>query len=83
MTILTYKVWRAYHFKYFLDRINTPPPDLPTLKAYPTPGESGEFEIFLPKMREKDELKRTRSIFIPWLRGENCFVGCCNPPSEN
>ena len=42
------------------------PPDLPTLKAYPTPGVSGRFEIF-PKMKGKDELEGTRSNFTPWL----------------
>ena len=36
----------------------TPPlPDLPTLKAYPTPGVGGRFEIFLLKWREKMNLK--------------------------
>ena len=44
----------AYHFKYFQnipilesrDRTNPPTPDLPTLKAYPTPGEGGRFDFF-------------------------------------
>ena len=45
MTIFANKLWSAYHFQYFQnnpilkswDCNNTP--DLPTLKAYPTPGE--------------------------------------------
>ena len=65
-----------------------PPPDLPTLKAYPTPGVDGRFEIFSLKWRGKDELEGTRNNFTPWLRdfehqGENCLGGCCKPPSEN
>ena len=34
-----------------------PPPDLPTLKAYPTPGVGGRFEIFSLKWRERMNLK--------------------------
>ena len=37
-----------------------PPPDLPTLKAYPTPGVGGRFEIFSLKWRERMNLK------VPW-----------------
>ena len=31
----------------------TNPPNLPTLKAYPTSGEGGRFKIFFAKMTEK------------------------------
>ena len=34
-----------------------PPPDLPTLKAYPTPGVGGRFGIFSLKWRERMNLK--------------------------
>ena len=53
----------AYHFKYFQNiqfknhGIAPTPPDLPTLKAYPTPGVSGRFEIFSLKWRERMNLK--------------------------
>ena len=62
-----------------------PPPDLPTLKAYPTPGVGGRLEKCFAKMKGKDELEGTRSNFTPWLRdfehqGKNCLRGCCNPP---
>ena len=50
------KLVSAYHFKYFQNIqfknhgiAPTPPPDLPTLKAYPTPGVGGRFGIFLLK----------------------------------
>ena len=44
-------------------------PHLPTLKAYPTPGVGGRFEIFFfAKTKGKDELEGTRSNFTPWLR---------------
>ena len=45
------KVWSAYYFKYFQNnpikksRDRTNPPDLPTLKAYPTPSVAGRFYI--------------------------------------
>ena len=35
----------------------TPPPDLPTLKAYPTPGVGGSFGIVSLKWRERINLK--------------------------
>ena len=35
----------------------TSPPDLPTLKAYPTPGVGGRFEMFSLKWRERMNLK--------------------------
>ena len=53
----------AYHFKYFQNiqfenhGIAPTPPDLPTLKAYPTPGVGGRFEIFSLKWRERMNLK--------------------------
>ena len=54
----------AYHFKYFQNIqfknhgiAPTPPPDLPTLKAYPTPGVGGRFGIFSLKWRERMKLK--------------------------
>ena len=46
------KLVSAYHFKYFQNiqfknhGIAPTPPYLPTLKAYPTPGVGGRFEIF-------------------------------------
>ena len=40
----------------------TPPPDLPTLKAYPTPGVGGRFEIFSLKWRERLNLKLPGAI---------------------
>ena len=63
----------AYHFKYFQNnpikklRDHTNPPDLPTLKAYPTPGVGGKFRFFFAEMKGKDELEGTRSNFTPWL----------------
>ena len=85
------KVLTAYHFKYLQNnQIRkswdcTNPPDLPTLKAYPTPGVSGRFEFFSLKWRERMNLKDTRSYFSPLLRifehqGENCLGGCYNRP---
>ena len=53
----------AYYFKYFQNiefknhGIAPTPPYLPTLKAYPTPGVGGRFEIFLLKWRERMNLK--------------------------
>ena len=67
------------------------PPDLPTLKAYPTHGESSRFDFFSAKMRGKDEIKSTWNnfnwlcfvfvfvVFFFWAQGENCLGGCCNP----
>ena len=60
------------------------PPNLPTLKAYPTPGVGGRFEIFSLKWRKKDELEGTWSNFTPWLRdfehhGENCWGVVATP----
>ena len=53
----------AYHFKYFQNiqfknhGIAPTPPDLPTLKAYPTPSVGGRFGIFWLKWRERMNLK--------------------------
>ena len=54
----------AHHLKYFQNLqfknhgiASTPPPDLPTLKAYPTPGVGGRFGIFSLKWRERMNLK--------------------------
>ena len=45
------------------DRTNhPPPPDLPTLRAYPTPGVGGRFGIFSLKWRERMNLKVPGSI---------------------
>ena len=57
----------AYHFKYFQNiqfKItgSHQPPDLPTLKAYPTPGVGGRFGIFSLKWRERMNLKVPRAI---------------------
>ena len=49
---LANKLVSAHHFKYFQNnpiqksRDRTNPPNLPTLKAYPTPGVGGRFGIF-------------------------------------
>ena len=64
MTILTCKqtcecislqLFSKYPIQKSWDRTN--PPDLPTLKAYPTPGVGGRFEIFSLKWRERMNLK--------------------------
>ena len=61
----------------FKSRDYTNPPDLTTLKAYPTP-EKVVGSFFITKIREKDELKGMCSNFTPWLsffdhRVENCL----------
>ena len=80
MTILTCKqscecillqIFSQYQIQKSRDRTN-----LPTLKAYPSPGVGGRFGIFFAKMKGKDELDGTRSNFTPWLcdfehQGEN------------
>ena len=64
MAILTYKqtcecislqIFSKYPIQKSRDRTNAP--DLPTLKAYPTPGVGGRFEIFSLKWRERMNLK--------------------------
>ena len=53
----------AYQYKYFQNiqfknhGIAPTPPDLPTLKAYPTPRVGGRFGIFSLKWRERMNLK--------------------------
>ena len=63
MAILTYKqtcecislqIFSKYPIQKSRDRTTPPPPDLPTLKAYPTPGVGGRFEI---SKRERMNLK--------------------------
>ena len=61
----------AYHFKYFQNiqfknhGIAPTPTDLPTLKAYPTPGVGGRFGIFSLKLRERMNLKVPGAILPP------------------
>ena len=52
-----------------------PPPDLPTLKPYPTPGVGGRFEMFSLKWRERMNLKVPGAIlpldtrfWAPWRK---------------
>ena len=58
----------AYHFKYFQNiqfknhGIAPTPPDLPTLKAFPTPGVGGRLGIVSLKWRERMNLKVTGAI---------------------
>ena len=42
---ISLQIFSKYPIQKSRDRTN-PPPDLPTLKAYPTPGVGGRFEIF-------------------------------------
>ena len=65
-----------------MDRTN--PPDLQTLKAYPTPREGSRLKIFLLKWRERMNLRYPEQ-FYPWLcvfehQGENCLGGLLQPP---
>ena len=71
---ITSNIFKIIQFKNH--GIAPTPPDLPTLKAYPTLGVGGRFGIFFAKMMGKDELEGTRSNFTPWLcdfehQGEN------------
>ena len=73
---ISLQIFSKYPIQKSRDRTN--PPDLPTLKAYPTLGVGGRFEVrnFFAKMKGKDELEGTRSNFTPWLcdfehQGEN------------
>ena len=81
----------AYHFKYFQNiqfknhGIAPTPPDLPTLKAYPTPGVGGRFEIFSLKWRERMNLKVPGAILplgcaILSTRAKTVRGGWYNPP---
>ena len=69
---ISLQIFSKYPIQKSRDRTSPPPPDLPTLKAYPTPGVGGRFGI----LKGKDELEGTRSNFTPWLcdfehQGEN------------
>ena len=81
----------AYHFKYFQNiqfknhGIAQTPPYLPTLKAYPTPGVGGRFEIFSLKWRERMNLKVPGAILplgcaILSTRAITVRGGWYNPP---
>ena len=52
---ISLQIFSKYPIQKSGDRTN--PPDLPTLKAYPTPGVGGRFGIFSPKWRERMNLK--------------------------
>ena len=88
---LANKLLSAYHFKYFQNiqfrnhGIAPTPPYLPTLKAYPTPGVGGRFEIFSLKWRERMNLKVPRAILplgcaILSTRAITVRGGWYNPP---
>ena len=74
---ITSNIFKKIQFKNH--GIAPTPPDLPTLKAYPTPGVCGRFKIWqIIKMKGKDELKGIRSKLTLSLRdfeyqGENCL----------
>ena len=53
---ISLQIFSKYPIQKSRDR-TTPPPDLPTLKAYPTPGVGGRFGIFSLKWRERMNLK--------------------------
>ena len=52
---ISLQIFSKYPIQKSRDRTN--PPDLPTLKAYPTPGVGGRFGIFSLKWRERMNLK--------------------------
>ena len=52
---ISLQIFSKYPIKKSRDRTN--PPDLPTLKAYPTPGVGGRFGIFSLKWRGRMNLK--------------------------
>ena len=92
MTILTCKqtcecislqIFSKYPIQKSWDRTN--PPDLPTLKAYPTPGVGGRFEMFSLKWRERMNLKVPGAILplgcaILSTRAITVRGGWYNPP---
>ena len=92
MTILTCKqtcecislqIFSKYPIQKSWDRTN--PPDLPTLKAYPTPGVGGRFKIFSLKWRERMNLKVPGAILpfgcaILSTRAITVRGGWYNPP---
>ena len=61
-----------------------PNPDLPTLKAYPTPGVGGRFGIFSLKWRERMNLKVPGAIYPLavrfWAPGRKPLGGLVQPP---
>ena len=57
------QIFSKYPIQKSWDRTNPPPPDLPTLKAYPTPGVGGRLGIFLLKWRERMNLKVPGAIY--------------------
>ena len=52
---ISLQIFSKYPIQKSRDR--TPPPDLPTLKAYPTPGVGGRFGFLSLKWRERVNLK--------------------------
>ena len=52
---ISLQIFSKYPIQKSRDRTN--PPDLPTLKAYPTPGVGGRFGFFSLKWRERINLK--------------------------
>ena len=86
--------WSAYNIKYFQNnpilksRDRTSPPDLPTLKAYPTPGEGCSFFFFFffffsLKWREWMNLKVPGAIsslsYTFWVPWRNCLGVVATP----
>ena len=57
---ISLQIFSKYPIQKSRDRTN--PPDLPTLKAYPTPGVGGRFGIFSLKWRERMNLKVPQAI---------------------
>ena len=51
---ITSNILKIIHFKNHGIAPTPPPPDLPTLKAYPTPVVGGRFGFFFAKMNGKD-----------------------------
>ena len=56
------------------------PPDLPTLKAYPTPGVGGRFRIFLLKCRERMNMKVPGAILPLLSIRAKTVKGLLQPP---
>ena len=57
---ISLQIFSKYPIQKSRDRTN--PPDLPTLKAYPTPGVGGRFGFFSLKWRERMNLKVSGAI---------------------
>ena len=80
---ITSNIFKMIKFKNHGIAPTPPPPDLPTLKAYPTPGVGGRFEIFSLKRRERMNLKVPRAILLfgsAILSTRAKSVGGCNIP---